>query len=649
MRTVHPAALPASLLLLIAGIARGDDRPWIEVRSPRFTVVSQASEKATRDLAWQFEQVHAVFTQAYPWAKLESGRPFIVLAVRSENDLRELMPGFWERWKMRPGAAFVTGSGWDFVAIRTDLQGSLDAAENPYLMAYKGYVSIVLDASFPGELPFWFSRGLGSFFGNTLVREKDVHVGRLIKSYLELLNRGGRYSIPELLAIDSSSPSFRKEADREVFEAQSWLLVHYLAFGENGTLQPKLNRFAGLLRLGRPGPEAFNEAFGDPASLEAGLGYYLSRRLYKYARLDLDVNIDRASFRLRLLPASEAIALRAGLLSATDEPGPTARTLAEAALKADVGEPIAHEVLGILAHKENRNDDARDAFARAVENGSRSFYAHYRLAQLLWKPDTDRPTLARIAAALEKAVQLNPDHSWSHRNLAEVRISLGDGRAALEPARKAVLLAPGEPLHRLTLARVLGDIGELDASQREVGRGLTLARSEDEKREGRELLAWLSSKRAAAAAPAVPSSAPGVQSPPPAGVSKAEETLSQEGGRTILLDKHPCEMNDAKRCLRWLVRAEQACADGSMEACSSAGWAYSGAPDVERDPAKAARMLEKACAGGVQLGCINLAVNLASRRTPEALKRALDLLAKACATGSTPACDLHASLQATRR
>lgn len=648
MRPRRRCVAAAGLLLAMAAGARAEDRPWIEVRSPRFIVVSQASEKSARDLAWQFEQVHSVFSRAYPWARVESGRPFFVLAVRNEGALRELSPQFWERWKMRPSAAYVSDAGQDFVAIRTDLQDSDDAGENPYDMAYQGYVSIVLSASFPGRLPFWFKRGLQSFFGNTLVRSKDVHIGRLIKRYLERLNRGSRFTLPELMAIESDSPSFRKEADREVFEAQAWLFVHYLFFGENGALLPKLNRFADLLRSGRTGPEAFREAFGETEPLEKGLAFYLSRQLYRYTQLNLDVNVDRASFRMRPVGAPEAAALRAAFLSAMREPAPAARALAESAQKADPNQPVAHEVVGLIADDENRPDEARPAFALAVEHGSQSFYAHYRLAQLLWKPGNDRGTLERIAKVLEKSAQLNPDHAWSHRYLADTRVSLGDAAAALEPARKAVLLAPGEPFHRSTLARVLGSVGQLDAAQQEAGRSLALAKTDEEKRQARELMVWLSRKRDAATAPTAAAATSDAGAPVPASVSTEGDTSPDEGGRTIPLDRHPCEMNDPKLCRSWLAQAGTACAGGSLEACSSAGWAYSGAPGVTPDPAKAARMLEKACSGGLQEGCINLAVNLANRRTPEALSRALDLLAKACAAGSKQACALQASLKARR-
>ena len=63
----------------------------------------------------------------------------------------------------------------------------------------------------------------------------------------------------------------------------------------------------------------------------------------------------------------------------------------------------------LIADGEGRRDDARDAFGRAVEHGSQGFYAHYRLAQLLWKPDNDPAHPPRgSAAALDEGGPAQP-------------------------------------------------------------------------------------------------------------------------------------------------------------------------------------------------------------------------------------------------
>ncbi len=641
MRTPWRVAALACVLVSIAALGQGEERPWLEVRSPRFTVVSQSGEKSARDMAWQFEQVHSVFAKAYPWARLESGRPFVVLVVRNEAALRELSPAFWAGYKIHPGAAFVSAAGRDFVGIRNDLGGPTPNGENPYTTAYHGYVSIVLDASFPGVLPLWFHKGMQGFFGNTLVRDKDVHVGRLINSYLERLNTTARFSIPELVGVDRDSPIYRGETSRFLFDAESWLFVHYLFFGENGTLLPKLNRYASLLRNGTPGPEAFKAAFEDVDALEKGLNAYVTRRLYRYTQLDLDVNVDRATFRTRPMPPSEVAALKAAYVLAMREPAASAHALAQQALKANPDEPLAYEVLGLIADAEDRDADAADAYGKAMDRGSQGYYAHYRLAQLLWKPDNDSATLARMAAALEKATRINPDSPWAQSYLAEVRVRLDDPAGAREPARKAVALAPGEPSHRRTLARVLGELGQLDDATAEAGRSLALAKTDEQKRQGREMLSWLASKKLA----------PVMKSATPSTAALVATTTEAARTKVQVLDEdtHPCATDDARLCAWWLAESEKACGAGSLEACSSAGWAYTGGRTAPRDPVKAAPLLEKACTGGLQPACVNLAVVLANRKAPDDMKRAMELATGACAAGVEAACDLKAQLKIRQR
>jgi hypothetical protein len=56
------------LLLPLSALARpalGADA-WVEVKSPHFTIVSDASEKDAREVAGQFEQVRALVQRAWP-------------------------------------------------------------------------------------------------------------------------------------------------------------------------------------------------------------------------------------------------------------------------------------------------------------------------------------------------------------------------------------------------------------------------------------------------------------------------------------------------------------------------------------------------------------------------------------------------------
>jgi hypothetical protein len=56
------------LPLLVTAFATAREHPenWIEVRSSRFTIVTNSSEKQGRRIAAQFERMRAIFQQAYP-------------------------------------------------------------------------------------------------------------------------------------------------------------------------------------------------------------------------------------------------------------------------------------------------------------------------------------------------------------------------------------------------------------------------------------------------------------------------------------------------------------------------------------------------------------------------------------------------------
>ena len=64
--------------------------------SPHFTVISNAGDKDARKIANQFEQFHEVFHNSFPSLRLDLGRPLIIFAVKNEDSLKKLLPGYWE-------------------------------------------------------------------------------------------------------------------------------------------------------------------------------------------------------------------------------------------------------------------------------------------------------------------------------------------------------------------------------------------------------------------------------------------------------------------------------------------------------------------------------------------------------------------------
>ena len=82
------------LLLLAVALAPARDKSedWLQVRSPHFTVVTNADEKTGRRIADQFERMRAVFHVTFPHMSVDIGSPIVVLAIKGEKDFRDLEP-----------------------------------------------------------------------------------------------------------------------------------------------------------------------------------------------------------------------------------------------------------------------------------------------------------------------------------------------------------------------------------------------------------------------------------------------------------------------------------------------------------------------------------------------------------------------------
>jgi tetratricopeptide (TPR) repeat protein len=485
------ARAAAALSLWGVALVQAAERPWIEVKSPHFTVVSNADPRDARQIAWQYEQVRATFLTLWPWARPEAGRPIVVLAARDEATMKALAPSYWERkGGMRPAGVYVQGSDRDYIVLRLDVPVQDREGVNPFITAYWGYVSLILDSSFDRDLPLWYSRGLAEVFANTIIREKEVQVGRLIPWHLERLREGGRLSVDQLLAVDRNSPYFTQDSGLRLFDAEAWALVHYLAFGDEGKHLPELNRFAELIRSGRDAPAAVREAFGGSQALSSGLANYIHKELYQYRRMSIDLKVDAAGFTTRTLSSGESAAVRASLHAAMRRPG-EARALLDQAKQAAPDLAAVWEVEAALAEAERDTERARAAYAKAVDLGSTSFRAHYRLAQLSWRADADEEAFKRIEKNLERTIELNHDYAPGYSFLAEVKARLRHAAEALPLARRAVALEPENSYHHVALARVLWAAGNREEALREARAGLAAAKDERDRRQADEMVAFL--------------------------------------------------------------------------------------------------------------------------------------------------------------
>jgi tetratricopeptide (TPR) repeat protein len=473
---VLAAAVPAPL--------SAADR-WIEVKSANVTGVASTNAGMARTQAWQLEQIRSAIKAVWPWAKVDLERPLLVLAVGNEQDMRALLPKYWEtRNSVRPASLMVSSPDHSLLAIRADLRAEGQANVNPHRTTYFSYVTLILDNSLDADLPPWLARGLAEVLSNTIVRDDGVLVGAPIEENLRYIAERGRLRPAELVRMKRNDPQLSTADGLGRFDAQSWALVHMLMFDKSGARAKALNQYFQLLAGGTDAEKAFQEALGTPEALEADYNMYLTKNVFTFRQLNSDVTVKREGFTQRDVSASEAAALSSLLYTATNRPVEARAAFAEARKGDAAAETYAAE--GLLLEREGKLEDAKQAYEQAVAAGSKSPYAHYRLATLRWTPSPSQDTLKGIDQLLAKATSLNTRHADAYAMLGEVRSLLGDENS-LGLAIRAAQLQPRDAGHRLVVARIQMRQKRYDDARKTLQAAAALPMSPEQARVAREL------------------------------------------------------------------------------------------------------------------------------------------------------------------
>jgi len=74
----------------IATVFAGEPQ-WVEVRSPNFSVVTDAGEKRGREVAMRFEQMRGVFGTLMTKANVNLPVPLQIVAFRNTKEMRQVL------------------------------------------------------------------------------------------------------------------------------------------------------------------------------------------------------------------------------------------------------------------------------------------------------------------------------------------------------------------------------------------------------------------------------------------------------------------------------------------------------------------------------------------------------------------------------
>jgi tetratricopeptide (TPR) repeat protein len=209
--------------------------------------------------------------------------------------------------------------------------------------------------------------------------------------------------------------------------------------------------------------------------------------VFPFARIPVSLDLRAEAFAARTLSPAEAAAVRGELLVTMGRPV-EARAFAAEAAKADPSLPGPWEIEAALLDREGKRDEAKAAYARAVEAGSKNAHVHYRLAQLEWVPNPDTAQRERLVARLQTARELEPGNAHTLSFLAEALSSQGKHQEAAELAVQAVKIDPSETYHRMALARILWNAHEVDQAVKVAQSALQTAGTDEEKKQVQDFL-----------------------------------------------------------------------------------------------------------------------------------------------------------------
>ena len=274
--------------------------------------------------------------------------------------------------------------------------------------------------------------------------------------------------LPELLAVNQSSPLYNEGDRRSIFYAESWALTHYL-LTERPNGGAEVNKYVTAVAGGVPADAAFLDAFGEtPAAMNPRLSQYVRRPAFKSRMYVLNERIEVGEPEsARVLAPAEADA-QLGRIQVRVNRAAEAAPRIEAAARAASDSAETQLALALLRLNEGRAADARAPLEKAVALAPNDFLTQYLYGLLLLRDTIDTPggeqdkrELAH--AALTRAVAANPESADALAWQAYADIAAGTRlEEARDATRRAVALAPNEQSYRLQLA----DIEAAEAERR---------------------------------------------------------------------------------------------------------------------------------------------------------------------------------------
>ncbi len=457
---------------VLSGSAVAAPPQWVEVRSPHFTVVSDAGEKQARHVLDQLERMRWVFQKLFPNINVDPAEPLLVFGAKNGKTFQSVEPApYLKKGQLTLAGYFLRTQDRNYILLRLDAEQE----EHPFATVYHEYTHLQFAPA--GEwMPLWLNEGIAEFFQNTDIRDKNVRIGQADANDILYLRQQRMIPLPVLFAVDAKSPYYHEEQKGSVFYAESWALTHYLEITDREHNTQRLQQYLQLVSHHEDPVKAAEKAFGDLKKMESDLGSYIQSSQYKeFVMNSAAAPIDESTYTARSLTQNDADAVRAQLLSYVQRED-EARAVCEAILKADANNAQARETLGEMEFRAQHLEEARKWFGEAVKLDPKNYLADYYFAWV--SIQSGHLDDASIETSLRAAIQSNPAFAPAYERLASY---LGMNHEKLDEAfsliKTAIKLDPGNFYFRMNAGSVLMSMQKFNDAAAVYGAAVKLAKN----------------------------------------------------------------------------------------------------------------------------------------------------------------------------
>jgi len=420
---------------------------WVEVRSPNFSVITDAGDKRGRDVALHFEQMRSVFGTLMIKAHVNLSVPLQIVAFRSSKEMRQVAPIF--NGKPTELAGLFQG-GEDRSFIMLDM-----SVDNPWSVVFHEYAHQLMDGNLSIRTDPWFEEGFAEYFSSIEVDNKEARVGKIPEETYRVLQQTGMMRVADLFRVQQYSKTYNESGDhRSMFYAESSLVVHYLY--DNQLMLKLAEYFDARLNQKKPIEQAIQQAFGmTPEQFDKVLRNYLSSGRFKYYPIPTPSGIVAAQFTERPVNPADARAVLADIDAHSLDHHDRALGEFQDVLKMDPDNASALRGAGYAYLQRQDFEQAGEYFRRAAERDSKDPRVHYYNAMLMNRAGL--PSGAKsdeMKRELETAIALDPKLADAYSLLAWAQAFSGEPEKGLTTMKKAVELSPRNETYQINLANI---------------------------------------------------------------------------------------------------------------------------------------------------------------------------------------------------